>query len=80
MLIHLIEGYVREETQQLKSDNNLNELLTTLELRNRNLLKGQLKRVLKTVKEEEEPPMIPRTSDHHWTPVDEWNDQSWGDR
>ena len=78
MLIHLMEQYVREETDRLSSDDGLNELMMKIEQRNQQNVKNQMKSVLRSLKQEEEPPSIERSSGDNWEIVDRWGDRIWG--
>ncbi len=64
MLVRLMETFLRYELKQLKNDNELNQLVTTLKDRN-----------TKSPKVEKEPPMIPYSNDDEFM-----NDQFWKDR
>ena len=64
MLVRLMETFLRYELKQLKNDNELNQLVTTLKDRNTTSPK-----VVK------EPPMIPYSNDDEFM-----NDQFWKDR
>ena len=64
MLVRLMETFLRYELKQLKNDNELNQLVTTLQNRN-----------TKSPKVVKEPPMIPYSNDDEFM-----NDQFWKDR
>ena len=59
-LIHLMEEYCRNEQRNIEQDNSLNQVIHTVEERNRKDLKKSL---MKEVNEDREPPMIPTVDD-----------------
>ena len=63
MLIHLMESYLRSETQQMKEDGQFNQLIQSIKQSNREDLKRQLKQDLSEIRDEWEPPMIPTSND-----------------
>ena len=64
MLVRLMETFLRYELKQMKNDNELNQLVTTLKNNNKTPSKVS-----------KEPPMIPYSSDDEFM-----NDQFWKDR
>lgn len=78
MLIHLMENYVREETERLNSDNTINELMTSIEDRYRETIKNQMRTVVRSLKDDEGP-ILPKSSNDNWEVVNQWSDL-WGDR
>jgi len=80
MLVHLMENYLRTEQQKLKEDKNLNDLVTHLRVQNKS-------EIINEMKEQYEPPMIPKISDKRsWDDhlndmsKDDWSDISGIDR
>ena len=66
-LIHLMEEYCRNEQRNIEQDNSLNQVIHTVEERNRKDLKKSL---MKEIDEDKVPPMIPTVDD----------DYTWQDR
>tara|TARA_B100000123_G_scaffold141305_1_gene104415 strand:+ start:186 stop:512 length:327 start_codon:yes stop_codon:yes gene_type:complete len=64
LLVRLMESYLRYEHNQLKKDNELNNLVTTLSKRN-----------IKSEPTKKEPPMIPYSSDNEFMDDDWWNNR-----
>ena len=62
MLIQLMETYIRTEQQRLKEDNSLNHLISDITIRNRKEMKEDMRKM----RNEWEPPMIPKTNDRSW--------------
>jgi hypothetical protein len=80
MLVHLMENYLRTEQQKLKEDKNLNDLVAHLRVQNKS-------EFINEMKEQYEPPMIPKSSDKRsWDDhlndmsKDDWSDISGIDR
>jgi hypothetical protein len=73
MLIHLMESYLRSETQQMKEDGSFNQMIQSIKQSNREDLKRQLKQDLSEIRDEWEPPMIPSSDDFEVN-------ESWEDR
>ena len=59
-LIHLMEEYCRNEQRNIEKDNSLNQVIHTVEKRNRKDLKKSL---MKEIDEDKEPPMISTVND-----------------
>ena len=72
MLVHLMEDYMRSEHQRMKEDGSLNLMIRDIEKRNREDLKNAIRKDMKEVREELEPPMIPISSDYD---NDDWEDR-----
>lgn len=62
MLIQLMETYIRTEQQRLKEDNSLNHLISDITIRNRKEMKEDMRKM----RNEWEPPMIPKINDRSW--------------
>lgn len=62
MLVHLMEDYLRSEQKKMKEDKSLNDLVVHLRDQNR-------KETIDKLRDNFEPPMIPRSQD-----VRTWND------
>ena len=67
MLVRLMEDYMRSEHQKMKDDGSLNLMIKDIGQRNREGPKKEIKKDIRAVREEYEPPMIPMTSDN-----DDW--------
>ena len=80
MLILLMEQYVREESDRLSTDNGLNELMSKIEQRNLDTMRTQMKKVIKSVREEDLPPTLQDSSNDRWEVVEDWNNGFWGER
>jgi hypothetical protein len=63
-MIHLIEDYIRSEHQKMKEDNTLNLMIKDVEDRNREDIKREIRKDVREVRDEYEPPMIPISSDY----------------
>jgi len=63
ILNQLIDRYVRFELEQIEKDDRINSLMSDVEKRNQNTLKTQIKKTVKEIKEDEEPPMVPYQTD-----------------
>lgn len=63
ILIHLMESYLRSETEQMKEDGSFNQLIRNISENNREDLKRQLRNQGEEVTEQWEPPTIPMISD-----------------
>jgi len=70
MLIHLMENYIRNEKQNMETDDSLNELIVNISKRNRTSIKKELKK-MKDEFIDNEPPMIPYSSDESFN----WEDR-----
>ena len=46
MLIHLMENYIRNEKQNMETDDSLNELIVNISKRNRTSIKKELKKMI----------------------------------
>jgi len=64
MLVRLMEDYMRSEHQKMKDDGSLNLMINDIGQRNREDLKKEIRKDIRAVREEYEPPMIPMTSDY----------------
>ena len=62
MLIQLMETFIRTEQQRLKEDDSLNHLISDITKRNRKEMKEDMRKM----RNEWEPPMIPKTNDRSW--------------
>ena len=68
-MIHLIENYIRSEHQKMKEDSTLNLMIKDVEDRNREDIKREIRKDVREVRDEYEPPMIPVSSDYE---NDDW--------
>ena len=64
MLVRLMEDYIRSEHQKMKEDDTLNLMIKDVEYRNREDIKREIRKDVREVRDEYEPPMIPITSDY----------------
>ena len=72
MLIHLMESYIRTEKKRMEDDDTLNLMITDISVRNREDIKREIRKDVKEVKDEYEPPMIPISSDYD---NDDWENE-----
>ena len=64
MLVRLMEDYLRSEHQKMKDDGSLNLMIKDIGQRNREDRKNDIKKDIREVRAEYEPPMIPISSDY----------------
>ena len=64
MLVRLMEDYLRSEHQKMKDDGTLNQMIQDIGKRNREDLKNEIRKDIREVRAEYEPPMIPISSDY----------------
>ena len=64
MLVRLMEDYMRSEHQKMKYDRSLNLMINDIGQRNREELKKEIRKDIREVRYEYEPPVIPISSDY----------------
>ena len=64
MLVRLMEDYMRSEHQRMKDDGSLNLMIKDIGQRNREDLKQEIRKDIREVRGEYEPPTIPISSDY----------------
>ena len=67
MLIHLIDRFIRFELTELEKDKKLSQLISDVEIRNRENLKHEIKKTIGEIEDEQGPPMVPYQTDQIFT-------------